>query len=348
MGQKLHVCFLITCACFVWGARIFAAETNSVTAPPATMDTQALANSYLQIQEQLHDTQLAIESNRQAAAVEARRNADALNTRIQALEQVVSAQRTEEATAVQKDRQFTLLLAVAFGLTVLAAGLLMAYLQWRAISRLVEFSTLRQPEYASGNGRVAPSLVTSAAAEQASARLFGSVDHLEKRILELEQAARGALPAKNPPPNPPVEPLPAPAAPAPVAAAAPASTPAPEPESGAETISKDREECVANLLLEGQLLLDDHQPEKALECFEIALGLEPKHAEALVKKGSALEKMGRTDDAIACYDQAIEADGTKTIAYLQKGGLFNRLARYDEALHCYEQALRTQEKRDAS
>ena len=77
----------------------------------------------------------------------------------------------------------------------------------------------------------------------------------------------------------------------------------------------------------------------------MALGLEPKHAEALVKKGGALEKLGRADEAIACYESAIEADGAMTIAYLHKGGLFNRLARYDEALQCYEQALQTHEKR---
>jgi tetratricopeptide (TPR) repeat protein len=77
----------------------------------------------------------------------------------------------------------------------------------------------------------------------------------------------------------------------------------------------------------------------------VALGLEPEHAEALVKKGGALEKLGRTDEAIACYDRAIAADETLTIAHLHKGGLFNRLARYDEALECYEQALRTQENK---
>ena len=77
----------------------------------------------------------------------------------------------------------------------------------------------------------------------------------------------------------------------------------------------------------------------------MALGLHPQHAEALVKKGGALEKLGRLDEAIACYDQAIDADGGMTIAYLHKGGLFNRLSRYDEALQCYERALQTQEKK---
>ena len=72
--------------------------------------------------------------------------------------------------------------------------------------------------------------------------------------------------------------------------------------------------------------------------------MEPNHAETLIKKGEALERMRRSEEAILCYDAAIAADGGMTIAYLHKGGLFNRMERYEEALKCYEQALRTQEK----
>jgi tetratricopeptide (TPR) repeat protein len=162
-------------------------------------------------------------------------------------------------------------------------------------------------------------LVTSASVEQSNTRLFNMVDQLEKRILELKQATRAPLNETT-------------------------SAAVHEP-NGAPKVSNDRDECVANLLAEGQSLLVANEPQKALECFDVALGLHPKHADALVKKGGALEKLGQIDEAIACYDRAIEADGGMTIAYLHKGGLFNRLSRYDEALHCYEQALRTQEKK---
>ena len=165
-------------------------------------------------------------------------------------------------------------------------------------------------------GLAAPGRV---AVESANAHLLGVVERCRKRILELEHAGRAPLGAS-------------------------ASSAEPEHKNGTARVSNDRDECIANLLAEGQSLLGDNEPEKALECFDVALGLDPKHAEALVKKGGALEKLGRTDDAIACYDRAIEANGALTIAYLQKGGLFNRMARYDEALQCYEQALHTQEK----
>jgi tetratricopeptide (TPR) repeat protein len=328
--MTMRLFFLITFSCFILATPIFA-ETNSISSLPApsTTDvlTQNLANGYLQIQEQLHDAQLAIENTRREMATEAKQNADAMTTRIQSLEQVVATQRAEEIQTAQKNQQFTLAMAGAFGLTVLAAVLFMAYLQWRAVGRLVEMSALRRSEFSMGNGR-AGSLVSGAATvENSNGKLFDAVDHLQKRILELEQTARGALAEKT---------------------LSSANGSEDVSEQNGSPVSDDREECVTNLVAEGQSLLDAHDPEKALECFEVALGLDPKHLDALVKKGSALEKLGRMDEAIACYDRAIEMNNSPTIAYLQKGGLFNRMARYDEALQCYEQALRTQEKKQAA
>jgi len=85
--------------------------------------------------------------------------------------------------------------------------------------------------------------------------------------------------------------------------------------------------------------------EEALVCFDEALAVEPNNAEALVKKGTALERLRKLNEAIECYDRAIAADNSMTIAYLYKGGLFNRMERFGEALECYEMALKTQEDR---
>ena len=68
-------------------------------------------------------------------------------------------------------------------------------------------------------------------------------------------------------------------------------------------------------------------------------------AEAHVKKASALEKLGRTDEALAFCDRAISADASLVTAYLHKGGLLNKLARYEESLKCYEQAMLVQDKK---
>lgn len=316
----------MVCAGMIFGTPAFAADSDLTSQPPASdTATQSVVNGYLQIQAQLHDAQIAIEDGRREAAAEAKRNADALTARIQSLEETVATQRASEMDMAQKNQQFTLMMAAAFGLIVVAAVLFMAYLQWRAVTRLVEMSASRPQGFSPGNSLASSSLVSSAAVEQSNARLFSSVDQLQKRILELEQGSRATLAEK-----------------------APATANGSHKISGGkneDSTASDRDECVANLLAEGQALLDAQQPEKALECFDVALGFDPKHAEALVKKGGALEKLGRTDEAIACYDSAIEANSALTIAHLHKGGLFNRMARYDEALQCYEQALRTQESK---
>lgn len=322
--------FTLVCACILLGTRAFTAETDPISTPPAAdTATQAVVNSNLQIQEQLHATLLAIESNRREAEAEAATNAAALTARIQALEQTIADQRASEIEAARKTQQIALFMAGAFGLIGLGIMLLMVYFQWRVFTQLIKITTRQPSALALGDNRALPLVEAAselaapgrAAVESSNARVLGVVERLEKRILELEQIARPPLPG-------------------------PASASSAN-KNGVPPDANDREECVANLITEGQSLLSADEPQKALECFDVALQLQPKHAGALVKKAGALEKLGRLDDAIACYDHAIEADGSMTIAYLHKGGLFNRMARYDEALRCYEQALQTQEKKFA-
>jgi len=330
MSFKSHLNFILVCAGVLLGTPVYAAETNPVPVLPSTdSSTQAVVNGYLQIQEQLHATLLAIEDNRQKSEAEAATNSAMLAARIGALEQIVADQRASEVAAARKTQQLALFMAGTFGLIGLVVMLLMVYFQWRVFSQLIKISARQPAGLGPGSSRALP-LVEAAnelaapaqvAWETSSARLLGAIERLEKRIGELEQSARLPL--------------------------AETIAPAAAGDNGAspDTNAADREECVANLVTEGQTLLNANEPQRALECFDTALQLEPKHAEALVKKGGALEMLGRLEDAIACYDRAIEADETMTIAYLHKGGLFNRMARYDDALRCYERALQTQEKK---
>jgi tetratricopeptide (TPR) repeat protein len=327
---------LMVCAVCIFSVgveqRALADDTNSaIIASPQNENqfTQDSLNAFLQIQAQLHNTQLIIESNRVAAAAEAQRDATNLNSRLELLEQNVAAQRASEGEATRKAQRFTLILAGIFGVVVLTAMLFMAYFQWRTVTRLVELSTRHPSALALEGGRPAsifsrgaPGGPERAAVQFSNARLFDIVERLERRLLELEHTARAPL-------------------------AEITSLPA-EGANGEPPASGNHEQSVARLLAEGQSLFSGNEPERALECFDQALAIAPKNAEALVKKAGALEKLNRLEEAIACYDDAIEADGSMTIAYLHKGGLFNRMSRYEEALQCYEHALHTHDQRTAN
>lgn len=336
MSVLVRLNLLIVCACCILGVgpgqRAFAGNTNSADLSPRQAGdkiAQDSLNAFLQIQEQLHTTQLLIESNRVAAAAEAQRNATEMNTRIQVLEQTVATERASEIEATQKAQRLTLILTGTFGVVGLAAVLFIAYFQWRAVTRLVELSTLHQSALA-WEGRGASAMLSGAethdapgraAVEFSNARLFNVVERLERRLLELEHMARAPL--------------------------AGTAAPLADGHNGVLPAPGGHDRNLASLLTEGQSLLNGNQPEKALECFDQALSFDPKNAETLIKKAEALEKLNRFEEAITCYDAAIAADGTMTIAYLHKGGLFNRLSRYEEALQCYEHALHTHDQRTA-
>jgi tetratricopeptide (TPR) repeat protein len=179
-----------------------------------------------------------------------------------------------------------------------------------------------------------------ASGETSGAGLLDTIERLEHRLSDLEQAT-----------NPPLEDhSPEDAAPEknggngahsddppPVSKATPKEPAAAGPADGNKS-----------LLNKGQTLLNQDKTEEAIACFDELLSQNPNDTDALVKKGAALEKLRKLPEAIECYDRAIALDNSLTIAYLHKGGLYNRMERFSEAVDCYEQALRTQEKRRAA
>lgn len=311
------------------GGRLNAEEPS----PETGANSNDTLRAYLQLQEQLHATQLALERNRQETEAVAARNAEVVAARFQAIEQAMTAKRSDELVSMEQRMQSThrLLLIVAGTIALVGFGvmLLTAYLQWRAVNRLAEFSAMAQ---AASRAAIPPmaadaQLLGGGATAQANTRLFGALTSLEKRILELEHT--------TPPPlngGATAEPTPH------VGNGVQANGDQPEGEGDHKTL----------LLAKGQSLLNLDKAGEALACFEEILLNEPNHGEALVKKGIALEQLRQVDEAIRCYDQAIAANAGLTIAYLQKGGLFNRLERYEEALLCYEQALHSQERAHAA
>jgi tetratricopeptide (TPR) repeat protein len=58
-----------------------------------------------------------------------------------------------------------------------------------------------------------------------------------------------------------------------------------------------------------------------------------------IKKGDALNKLGRYLDAIQAYDKAINLNPRSFEAWTDKGNVFDSLGRYDEAILAYNKAL---------
>jgi tetratricopeptide (TPR) repeat protein len=306
MNLKFYRLFLaLGTGFFLLANAAFADGTNAAS---TAITRDEMARNYLQIQEQIHEAQLLLQQNQQAAVAAAEKNAQELTARLQSLELSVAAQHSADVESARKTQQLTLYLAGAFGLAGLGIMLLMVYFQWRAFTQLAQISTQSHPALADVNGTVAQLAAPSrATVESSNARLLDVVDQLEKRIQELEGGQR-YLPEMN----------------------------------GTHETNGTKH---ADPLAEAQKFLDANQPQPALEALEKILSARPNHAEAQVKKAVALEKLGRPDEALACCDRAIAVDGTLAIAHLHKGGLLNRLRRYDEALDCYERALQAQEKK---
>lgn len=288
---------LTACAVLFLAAPIFAADTFGTNA--VTRDE--MANNYLQIQEQLHASQIDIEQKQEAALQASQSNAMVLSQRLQSLEQTVASQRASDAEAARKTQQLTLAMAGAFGLIGLGIMVMMVYFQWRAFTQLAHISSNQNQALTNGDAVHQLAAPGRATVEASTAQLLNVVSRLEQRINELESGQR-LLPE--------------------IAAVKP-----------------------ADLLSEGQKFLDANLPHKALECFDQFIASHPERADALVKRATALEKIGRDEEALSCYNRAIAADNTLVIAHLHKGGLLNRLRRYDEALNCYEQALVGQDRR---
>jgi tetratricopeptide (TPR) repeat protein len=325
-----------------WAGPGIAAENSPTNAPAGRSEEENLRAS-LQVQEQLHAMQLAIERTRKENEEAAAANAKMLSDRLHDMQLIFGSQRSRELDVMQSSNKVMVVAAALFSTIGIAAMVFMVYFQSRAISRLVEISAaLPATRALLGPASVGPSLgsgdmrlVNLGPSEPSSTPLLGALERLEKRIHELEHATHSPLKA-----GATVE----------VSAEPPAHGPngggAPSPNGQTDAQAPNSTSAEA-LLEKGQELLNREKAEEALACFEQALEAAPSHPEALVKKGTALEKLRKLDSAIECYDLAIAADKTLTIAYLHKGGLFNRMERFSEALECYEQALRTQEKRAA-
>src|SRR5437867_3824566 len=124
----LKVSFAASLALFLGDAAVLffagAAESPAPTARAEDTNSLDTLRAYLQVQEQLHATQLAIERNRKEADEASARTAEALANRLQAIEQSVALQRSRELDAMQSSNHAMLFVAGAFATIGLLAMVL--------------------------------------------------------------------------------------------------------------------------------------------------------------------------------------------------------------------------------
>jgi tetratricopeptide (TPR) repeat protein len=316
MSSYFYRTLVLAMAVSFLAIRLPAMDTNA--SPDSTNDlrSDALAASLLQIQEQLHNTQLALQENQQVAAALAQNNSDKLTAHLQSLEQSLITQRAEEAEEAHKTAEWTLLLTGVIGLAGLGILLWMVYLQTRAFTKLTEISIQQNAVMANASAVHQLAAPARAVVESSNAKLLEVVGQLKDRITELELGTPSlAIGTKT------------------------------NGITNGNANGNGNGQPKAEALAEGQKHLDQNEPQQALEIIDRYLAGHPDDPEALLKKADALQKIGRNDEALAHYNRVIAADGSMAVAHLQKGGLLNRLRRYDEALNCYEQALQAQEKK---
>jgi len=277
----------------------FAADTNTTEA----ITRDEMAKNYLQIQEQIHATQLAVAESQRAALEAAKSNADALAARLQALEQSVAAQRATDTEAARKNQQFTLFLAGAFGLAGLGIMLLMVYFQWRAFTQLAEISSQHHAAIASGNAVHQLAAPGRATVETSNARLLDVVGQLEKRIHELEGGQR-FLPETNATKtaDPVVE--------------AQQFLDANQPQLALDLLEKNltaRPQNADALVKKAVALEKLGRTDEALAACDRAIAVDGTLALAHLHKGGLLNRLRRYDEALDCYERALLAQEKKPV-----------------------------------
>jgi tetratricopeptide (TPR) repeat protein len=97
-------------------------------------------------------------------------------------------------------------------------------------------------------------------------------------------------------------------------------------------------ETAQDLVNKGFSLYRFGKYKEALSCYDKALELNPKNANAWINKGLYLYDFDRYEEAIKCYDKAIKIDPNLALAWAGKGASLYELKRYKEAKECIKRA----------
>ncbi len=79
--------------------------------------------------------------------------------------------------------------------------------------------------------------------------------------------------------------------------------------------------------------------DQALTNYDLALALQPKHAEGLSNRGNTLRALNRFEEALDSYDRALVSQPNYASALTNRGAVLFDLKRFDDALASYDRAL---------
>jgi len=77
-----------------------------------------------------------------------------------------------------------------------------------------------------------------------------------------------------------------------------------------------------------------------VKCYDKAIKINPKDAEAWFNKGAALANLGKYAEEVKCYDKAIKINPNYDKAWYNKGVTLRNLGKYAEAVKCYDNAIK--------
>jgi hypothetical protein len=166
-------------------------------------NSQALLHGYLQLQEQIRTTQLAIEQSRQETRKAAAQTAEALSNALQTVQEAFTTQRARDLEAMRSSNKLMLIVVATFAAMSFLSMLMMSYFQWRMSKGLAEISAALSAALGLGPGSAVPAL---GPARESYLPLPETVEQREWRIHAQERrphpASRPSAPVKTPILNP--------------------------------------------------------------------------------------------------------------------------------------------------
>ena len=202
---KIHlasfVSVIVSFALALFSALSDSLGAESSPSPSATgqigeTDSQDVVRAYLQLQEQLLATQLAIEQNHQETKEATAQTMGALSKGLQTIQEAFAVQRARNLEAMQRSNKVMLVLAGTFAAIAFLTLLMMTCFLWRVSKGLAKISAALPAALGVGPGSAVAGL---GPAEQSNLRLLEAREQHEKRIHELEQSSQPAFKPRGAP-----------------------------------------------------------------------------------------------------------------------------------------------------